>query len=604
MILAPRHLPRLTATIGLFTRYGLADFARTQGLQQIPHETEDEPSDDEERSTATLAEAFRDRLVELGPAYIKLGQVLSTRPDLLPPEYVEALEKLQDDLDPVPYAEIVEVIEAELGGRMSKLFVSFDEEPLGAASLGQAHAAELRGGRAVVVKVQRPNIRESLAADLLYFRELAKFLDSHTKAGRRVDMIGIIHQLERSLADELDYRIEARNSSHFRRSLAEYPRLVVPRVVEGYSTERVLTTERVRGIKLGDISPLTRMEMDFRPVAEELTHAYLKQITIEGHFHADPHPGNVFLLLPEHVNPPSPSDLAEAASASKGGKDEPTAGASAIAREEVESVGAATPTPGNVDVRLGLIDFGMTARLSPNMRDLCLRMLLGLADERGHEVAEALEALGETLPEFDRAGYVRQISTIVSRNYNLNIGDMNTGRVLNEMIVASFNAGLRLPAELTLLAKAMVHLDSVTRSLDPSFDPLETVREFMQEVAQDRVKKQLNSRQLFRVLTQSGDLLSALPRRLDLFTAKLANNEFQARVDIPQVEHLLDGAQKVANRVFTGLVLAGLLVASGMVLEHWRTLGTVGFLIAAALALYMVITIIWSDRKRDAGHRE
>jgi predicted unusual protein kinase regulating ubiquinone biosynthesis (AarF/ABC1/UbiB family) len=182
VILAPRHLPRLAATIGLFTRYGLGDFVRAQGLQQIPLENEAEPTEPDEGSAETLATAFRDRLVELGPAYIKLGQVLSTRPDLIPPEYVEALEKLQDDLDPVPFPDIVEVIEAELGGRMSKLFVRFDEQPLGTASLGQAHAAELRGGREVVVKVQRPDIRESLAADLLYFHELAQFLDAHTRA--------------------------------------------------------------------------------------------------------------------------------------------------------------------------------------------------------------------------------------------------------------------------------------------------------------------------------------------------------------------------------------------------------------------------------------
>lgn len=596
MIFAPRHLPRLTATIGLFTRYGLADFARAQGLNQIPLESPEEADDDEQRSTETLATAFRDRLVELGPAYIKLGQVLSTRPDLLPPEYILALEKLQDDLDPVPFADIVEVIESELGGRMSKLFVHFDDEPLGTASLGQAHAAELRGGAAVVVKVQRPNIRESLAEDLVYFHELAEFLDSHTKAGKRVDMIGIIHQLERSLADELDYRIEARNSAHFRRSLAEFPRLLVPKVVEGYSTERVLTTERIRGIKLGDISPLTRMELNFRPVAEELTRAYLKQITIEGHFHADPHPGNVFLLLPEHVNPASPAQLAIGPASDK--EVAVPRGTSALATEEIQSVASATPMPASVDVRLGMIDFGMTARLSPVMRDLCLRMLLGLADERGNEVAEAFEAMGETLPDFDRGKYQRDISSIVSHNYNLSIGDMNTGNVLNEMISASFNAGLRLPAELTLLAKAMVHLDSVTRSLDPSFDPMDTVRSYMQEVAQDRMKSQFNSRQLYRVLSQSAALLAALPQRLDLITARLANNELQARVDIPQVDHLLEGTQKVANRVFTGLVLAGLLVSSGMLLEHQPALGTAGFLIAGGLALYMVVSIIWNDRKQ------
>ena len=598
MLLSPRYLPRLAATVSLFTKYGLADFARAQGMQIIPLEEPPEPTADDERSTATLATAFRDRLVELGPAYIKLGQVLSTRPDLLPPEYIEALEKLQDDLDPVPLAEIMQVIETELGGRMSKLFVEFDEQPLGTASLGQAHAAVLRGGRAVVVKVQRPAIRESLADDLAYFRELALFLDSHTTAGRRVDMVGIIHQLERSLADELDYRIEARNASHFRRSLAEFPRLLAPRVIEGYSTERVLTTERVRGFKISEISPLTRLDLNLRPVAEELTRAYLKQITIEGHFHADPHPGNVFVLLPDHINPPSPSEIA-ATPGAVGVVLRTSAHLTPLAKAERASIVEAVPTPEDVDVRLGLIDFGMTARLSPPVRDLCVRVLLGLADERGDEVADALEALGEPLPEFDRTAYTRAVSEIVSRNFNLTMGDMNTGRVLNEMIAASFTAGLRLPAELTLLAKAMVHLDAVTRSLDPSYDPMETVRSFIRTVAEERAKRELNVRKLFRLATQSADLLSVLPRRLDLITQRLANNEFSARVDVPQVAHLLSGAQKVANRVFTGLVLAGLLVSSGMLLPHRPRLGTTGFVIAAVIAIYMVVSILWTDRAQD-----
>lgn len=592
MILSPKHLPRLTATVGLFTNYGLADFAKTQGLQVIPADTPASGTDGSLPSKE-LATAFRDRLVELGPAYIKLGQVLSTRPDLLPAEYVEALEKLQDDLEPVPFAEIAELIESELGARLSKLFASFDEEPLGTASLGQAHAAELRGGRSVVVKVQRPGIRDGLAADLLFFRELAQFLDAHTATGRRFDLVGIIQQLERSLADELDYRIEARNVAHFRRSLAEFPRLLAPRAIEGYCSERVLTTERVRGVKIDAVSPFTRLEMEFRPVAEELTRAYLKQITIEGHFHADPHPGNVFILLPEHQNPETPAEIAAHGPVPEGPETD-----SPYAREEAAAIAGASEVPDDVEVRLGLIDFGMTARLSPTMRDLCVRMLLGLADERGNEVAEALAEMGDPLPEFDRTGYAREISAIVSRNYNLSMGEIRTGRVLYDLIAASFQRGLRLPAELTLLAKALVHLDTVTRALDPSFDPMETVRDYMQEVAQDRAKRQVNSRQLFRMLSQSADFLGVLPHRLDVISARLANNEFQTRVDVPQAKMMLAGVQKVANRVFSGLALAGILVSSGMLLPHRPALGTAGFVIAGAIALYMVITILWTDRDR------
>ncbi|HEU4563861.1 MAG TPA: AarF/UbiB family protein, partial [Gemmatimonadaceae bacterium] len=209
MLLAPRHLPRLAALVGLFTRYGLRDFARRQGLQSlVPEEFANEQEDSGD--VRERAGAFRARLVELGPAYVKLGQVLSTRPDLLPDAYIRELVELQDDVPPVPFAEVEATIEEELGGRLSKLFVSFDHEPLGSASLGQVHAAELRGGRAVVVKVQRPNIVAQLADDVDFFREVARFLTAHTQAGERIDFVGVIQQLERALADELDYRVEAR----------------------------------------------------------------------------------------------------------------------------------------------------------------------------------------------------------------------------------------------------------------------------------------------------------------------------------------------------------------------------------------------------------
>ena len=217
MILSPRYVPRLAATVGLFTRYGLADFAKQQGLEGLAREPE--PGEDHGDSP-DVARAFRKRLVELGPAYIKLGQVLSTRPDLLPDSYIRELEKLQDDVDPIPVEVVKETIETELGGRLSKLFASFDDEPLGTASLGQVHAAELRDGRPVVVKVQRPHIRNLLADDVAFFNELATFLSEHTSAGSRIDLIGIVQQLERALADELDYRVEARNVATFRLSLA------------------------------------------------------------------------------------------------------------------------------------------------------------------------------------------------------------------------------------------------------------------------------------------------------------------------------------------------------------------------------------------------
>jgi predicted unusual protein kinase regulating ubiquinone biosynthesis (AarF/ABC1/UbiB family) len=591
MILEPKYLPKLAATVGLFTRYGLADFAKQQGLRGIAPD----PDSGEANGgpSAAKAVAFRKRLVELGPAYVKLGQVLSTRPDLLPATYIEELEKLQDDVGPIPVEDVRETIEEELGARISKLFEEFDDEPIGTASLGQVHAARLRAGRSVVVKVQRPNIREQLADDIEYFREFAGFLTAHTEAGARIDMVGVIHQLERALADELDYRIEARNAASFRRSLAEFPRILIPRVIEGYTTQRVLTTERIKGVKISEISPLTRIEHDFHPVADELTRAYLKQITIDGHFHADPHPGNVFVVLAGADNPLTPS---EAKAIDRRSVARPAV--TPLARIEARAQQDAAPEPADIDVRLSLIDFGMTARLSSALRDQIIRLLMDLSDNRGDDAAATLVEIGDELPEFDRSKYARDIAALMARNYDLAVGEIQAGSVLYELINISFERGLRLPAELTLLAKALFNLDAVTRSLDPSYSPINTIREYGNQIAADKARRELNPRKLLQLVMQSGDLLSALPHRLDLVTQRLASGDFETRVEVPQLTILLNGLQKVANRIFSGLVLAAIIVASAMVVTTRKTLGTWGFIIAGAVSAWMVVAIWWGDRKK------
>ena len=591
MIFEPKYLPKLAATVGLFTRYGLADFAKQQGLKGIAPDPESGEVDD--APSAEKAAAFRKRLVELGPAYVKLGQVLSTRPDLLPETYIQELEKLQDDVGQIPLQDVHAIIEEELGARMSKLFEHFDDEPLGTASLGQVHAAQLRDGREVVVKVQRPNIREQLAEDIEYFRELASFLAAHTEVGQRIDMIGIIQQLERALADELDYRIEARNAASFRRSLAEFPRILIPRVIEGYTTHRVLTTERIHGVKIDEVSPLTRIEHDFHPVADDLTRAYLKQITIDGHFHADPHPGNVFVVLADRDNPMTPSE-AKALDRRRA----PRQAVTPLARMEAQAQATAAPEPSDVDVRLSLIDFGMTARLSSRLRDQIIRLLMDLADNRGDDAANALIEIGDELADFDRDRYGRDIAALLARNYDLAIGEVQAGEVMYELINISYSRGLRLPAELTLLAKALFNLDAVTRALDPSYSPIATIREYGNQIAADKARRELNPRKLLQIAMQGGDLLSALPHRLDLLTQRLSTGDFEMRIEIPQLTLLLNGLQKVANRIFSGLVLAAIVIASAMLINTRRTLGTWGFVVAGAVSAWMVVTIWWGDRHR------
>ncbi len=592
MILSPKHLPRLASTLGLFTKYGLRDFANRQGLMNLDGASVDGADESGDGESAAKARAFRDKLIELGPAYIKLGQVLSTRPDLLPRQYIEELEHLQDAVPPMDYELVEATIEAELGARISKLFASFEKEPLGSASLGQVHAAQLRDGRSVVVKVQRPNLREQLSEDIEYFRELATFLSEHTSAGSRVDMIGVVQQVERALVDELDYRTEARNAASFRKALATFPHILIPRVIDAYTTHKVLTSERIKGVKIDAIPPISRIEYDFSGLAEEFAHAYLQQITDSGHFHADPHPGNVFIVLPGPDNPRTPSEAAADDRRQLARK-----GATPLTESENEAKAAAAPAPPRDDPKLALIDFGMTAHLTGSMRDHVVRLLLAMAENNGTAAAETLIEIGEEPEEFDRAAYIRDVSALVAKHANQTVEDTPAGIVLYEMITIAFREGLKLPAELTLLAKALFNLDAVTRALDPNFNPTESIRDYTSEIANKRAKRDMSPRRLFQIAAETSDLMRALPHRLDVFTQKLVSDDFAVRVDTPQLGSLLGGLEKVANRIFTGLVLGGLLVASGLLMQYQAGLGMFGFLLAGVIGMWMVVTIMIGDRK-------
>lgn len=596
MLLAPKYLPRLVSTVGLFTRYGLLDFAKGQGLLELQGAQLEDGERPDDPSSRDKAVAFRERLVELGPAYIKLGQILSTRPDLIPPTYVEELENLQDSVPPMEFADVERCIEEELGAKINKLFESFDEKPLGSASLGQVHAARLRDGRDVVVKVQRPGIRDVLAEDIEYFRELASFLAAHTSAGDRVDVIGVVQQVERALVDELDYRTEARNAASFRRSLAGFPHILIPRVIDAYTTHKVLTTQRVRGTKISEIPPISRIEYDFESLADEFARAYLHQITVTGHFHADPHPGNIFLVLPNRENPLTP---AEAAALDR--RQEERKGATPLVRSETEAMRAAVEVADPEDPKLAMIDFGMTAHLTESMRNAVVALFLAMAENQGDAAADVLISIGEHGPDFDRTTYVREVAAVVAKHANETVGDTPAGLVLYQMISIGYSAGLKLPAELTLLAKALFNLDAVTRSLDRSFNPSETMRDYATNIANERARRDLSPRRLFQVASATSDLVSALPRRLDSITERMARNDFAFRVDTPQLPSLLKGMEKIANRIFVGLVLAGLLIASSSLLQYWRRLGVICITIAAGLGLWMVVTVLINDRKHDSS---
>jgi predicted unusual protein kinase regulating ubiquinone biosynthesis (AarF/ABC1/UbiB family) len=272
-------------------------------------------------------------------------------------------------------------------------------------------------------------------------------------------------------------------------------------------------------------------------------------------------------------------------------------GATALVQSEDAAKAAAAPAPPRDDPKLALIDFGMTAHLTGTMRDRVIRLLLAMAENNGDAAAETLIEMGESPADFDRTAYVRDVSALIAKHANQTVEETPAGIVLYEMITIAFREGLRLPAELTLLAKALFNLDAVTRSLDPNFNPTESIRDYTSEIANKRAQRDFSPRRMFQMASETSDLIRALPHRLDVFTQKLVSDDFAVRVDTPQLGSLLLGLEKVANRIFTGLVLGGLLVASGLLLQYQRGMGMAGFIIAAVIGLWMVFTILIQDRR-------
>ncbi|MGH9263611.1 MAG: ABC1 kinase family protein, partial [Acidimicrobiales bacterium] len=356
--LRPQHAARYKDIARLLVKYGRSDLVKEAGLDDVADYSD-------AGDVPPKAEELTDDLERMGPTYIKLAQLLSTRSDLIPPPYARALSRLQDSVEPFSFAEVERIVTEELGVRLSRAFSSFEASPLASASLGQVHRATLRDGRPVVVKVQRPGIKERIAEDMEVLAELAEFADKHSEAGRKYGFGELLEQFRRSLNGELDYRKEAANLSHLGGIVSRYDRLIVPEPIDDYTTSTVLTMDYLPGRKITDIGPLARMELEGRELAEQLFQAYLDQILVEGFFHADPHPGNV--LLTE-------------------------------------------------DNRLALVDLGQVARVPGVMRKQLIRLLLAISDGNGKGAAESAVTLGRPLEDFDEQAFCARASDLVERS--------------------------------------------------------------------------------------------------------------------------------------------------------------------------------------------
>ena len=544
MALAAR-LSRYRDFARFFAKYRRAEFVTHVAAERDPGEL---------TADAAEARAFAHDLEKLGPTFIKLGQLLSTRADLLPPAYLEALARLQDDVGPFPYADVERIVQEELGVRLSKAFEVFDTEPIAAASLGQVHRAVLRGGREVAVKVQRPDVRERVLKDLDALDEVAAWMERFSPTTRALDAKGLLEEFRRTLLCELDYREEARNLVTLAHQLRDFERIVVPLPVDDYTTSRVLTMDYIDGTKITAVSPLEWTELDGVALSEDLFRAYLQQVLVDGVFHADPHPGNVF-LTPDH--------------------------------------------------RLALIDLGMIGRLSGPMQDRLFRLMLAIADGRGDDAASILIALGEKDDEFDEMRMRRRIIGLVGRYQHVAAKELNVGRVMLEMTRTGTGQGVRMPPELALLGKTLLNLDLIGRKLDPEFDVNASMRRNAMQLMQRRFLKTMTQANMFSTALEMRDFAERLPARLNRIFDALAGNDLRLKIEVIDHGSIIDGLQKVANRIALGVVLAALIVGAAMLMRvetSFTILGYPGlamllFLAAAAGGFYMAWTILAGDVK-------
>lgn len=500
-----RHGARWAEILSVLSKYGLADWIDRLGLE-IARDFIKGPAGE---TVARLPWKTRIRLAltELGPTFIKLGQVLSTRPDVAGVELAEELERLQEHVAPDPPEVVCQVIQAELGQAAHDVFQEFDEQPIASASIGQVHAARLKDGRRVVVKVQHPGIEDKVVVDLEILAALA------TLAERIPDLqiyrpTVLVTELRRTLTRELDFHRELRNLEEFENNFRDDPDLKIPRAIPELSSRRVLTMEYLDGIKLTNREELEKARIDGEAIALQGARAYLKMIFKDGLYHADPHPGNLLVLK---------------------------------------------------DGRLGLLDFGMVGRLDDELRDDIRVLLSALAAQDGPTLADVISHIGKAPRDLDRAGLSLDLTDYVSYYGHLPIEQFDLGGALNEMIEIIRRYRIMLPGRIALLLKTLVVLEGTAQLLSPRFHLLEVIQEYQREAFWQQFALRARWRRLTRAFWRLQHLVDALPANLMDFIDQVRGGTFDIRL-----EHR--GLEPSVNRLVTGLMISALFLGSALML--------------------------------------
>ena len=491
-------------------------------------------------------------LEDMGVTFVKLGQILATRADLLPPDYQAELAKLQDQARPLPVGTVEKGIQEELGAPPAELFRSFDTEPMAAGSIGQVHAAALKDGSEVVVKVRRPGAVEQVEEDLAILAELAAVASRRWEIAEQYDVVGLAQEFEQTLTAELDYVREARNAERFARNFVDHPDVHIPRVFQDTSTARVLTLERIHGVKIDDLAGLEAAGIDRHDLAERAAQVILKMVFEDGFFHADPHPGNFF----------------------------------------IEDGG-----------RIGLIDFGMVGSLDARTREQLAHLLLGVTSGESERLVDTFLELGVARQRVDRARLGEDLGHLMSRYYGRPLGEMHLGPMLEESLEIMRRHRLHLPSTLALLLKTLAMHESLGIALDPNFQMTQVLVPYAQRLLLQEFSPTVWARRLGAAGLEAARLGADLPQQLRRLMSEVESGSLEIGMRPQGFEPIVHRFERLANRIVLGILAAALINGLAILMSVYHPAGwqgwigavfAVGFVLAVGLGAYVAWGILRS----------
>jgi ubiquinone biosynthesis protein len=531
---AVKNVQRLRQIIAVFAKRGFVDIVDRMNLGKfLPSRL---AAFAESQADKTIQERLRLAFEELGPTFVKLGQLLSTRPDLLPEPFIEEFTKLQDNVQPLPFDVVRSIVERELGRKLEDAYSSFEVAPVGAASIGQVHNAVLANGEKVVVKVQRPEIEKIIETDISLLAFLAGLLEKYVPESRIIQPKVIVDEFFRTISYELDFIVEANNMTKMAQNLASMPEIVIPKVYRDLSRDKIITLERLEGIRVNDLKALDAAGIDRKRVVEIGAKAFFKSIMVDGLFHGDLHGGNLFIL------------------------------------------------PGN---RLGMIDFGIVGRLSQKSRDQLATMVMALVTEDYEMICYQYAELGSAGPSIDFDGFQRDVRNTLAPYMGLSLKDLNAGRILIEATKIATQYQITVPGDWMMVFKAILTIEGMGRTLDPDFDLISAGQELVKDLVKNQYSVQRISKEFLWIAKDAVSLFQVLPRQIRWMFRKFNSNDFAFEIKSPELTEIRRQLDINGRRMSLSVIVSGLFVAGSISLQHsaGRTIGDYPVLAVVFIAL-------------------